>query len=113
MTGLSTREEYVHDDDSEVRSISGGYRIEKEMLLELDGRKILCLVGHGVVDSSCCGVGGCLFAYVPGFLIESRVRRNASGQWVSLVEPIVDPEIQKRIRRSLERAEMVQQVNFR
>jgi len=113
MSGPLRQYEYVHPDEMEVRAISGGYEIEKEVLLEMDGRDVLCLVGNGVVDSSCCGVGGCRFAYVPGFIVGYRVRQNKRGEWISLVEPIEDPETRTRVRLALEETEMVQQVNFR
>lgn len=113
MSGSSVQEEFVHSAETGARSISGSYDIEKESLLKIDEKEILCLIGHGVVDSSCCGVGGCRFAYVPGAVLEYHARRNEKGEWISLVEPVKDPEVQTRIRRTLEETEMVQQVNFK
>jgi hypothetical protein len=110
MAGLT--KEYTHTDMEEVRSISGGYRIEKEEFLEIDGRRVLSLVGYGVVDSSCCGVGGCRFAYVPGYVVRERFRQNETGQWISEVEPVTDPGVRARIADRLKKSELAQQVNF-
>ena len=112
MPADPVRTEYVHAVETEVRAISGGYRIEKEVLLAIDGRDVLCLVGTGQVDSSCCGVGGCHFAYVPGYMVGYRVRQDQNGQWISLVEPVTDQDARNRVRRILEETEIVQQVNF-
>lgn len=104
--------EFKHPDQDEVRSISGGYTMDEEKRLEIDGREVLCFLGHGVIDSSCCGVGGCRFAHVPGFLKKYRARQDDDGRWVSEVEPIAAPDIRGRIKKMLEESEYVQQVNF-
>ena len=103
---------YSHFLGEEVRSIAGGYTLEKEERLEMDGRTVLYVVGNASVDSSCCGVGGCRFANVPGYLEKERVERDENGCWVSLVEPITDPDIQKTIEAFLKKKELVQQVRF-
>ena len=110
MAGLT--KDYVHTAMEEVRAISGGYQLEKEMAMEIDGRRALCLVGYGVVDSSCCGVGGCRFVFVPGYLVRERYRRTEAGLAVSEVEPITDPAVRSRIADRLKITEMAQQVNF-
>jgi len=104
--------EYVHDIKREVRSISGWYELEKEVILEVDDQKVLFTVGTGVVDSSCCGVGGCRFAVVPGYIVKLKDRRNDSGLWISEVNPVTDEEAQSKIKRLIEEKEIVQQVQF-
>ncbi len=104
--------EHVHEINQEVRSIAGGYIWEREGILELDGREALYVVGNAFVDSSCCGIGGCRFAYVPGYVRGLRIRRNEQGLWVSEVEPIHDDQTRDRIRRLLEDREIIQQVQF-
>jgi len=106
------RREYNHELQVEHRAIGGGYEIEREEMLDLDHRKVLYVVGTGVMDTSCCGVGGCHFAYVPGFVLQFKIRRNHHDQWVSEVEPITEPETRRRISRLIEEKESVQQVNF-
>lgn len=109
--------EYIHqilnDDNSSItiKTISGYYTIDKEMSLEYKGKSILCIIGMGVIDSSCCGVGGCRYAGVPGYVIEWK-KKNKSGKPVSEVEPIVDEESKKEISNILKDKESVTQINF-
>jgi len=104
--------EYVHDIQREVRSISGWYELEKEGILEVDGQKVLFTVGTGVVDSSCCGIGGCRFALVPGYILRLKSRQNEGGLWISEVEPVIEEATQAKIKRLIEEKEVVQQVQF-
>ena len=109
LNGPKTKE-YPHLGEVEVRSISGFYRIEKEQLISIHGREVLCEIGYGVVDSSCCGVGGCRFAHVAGFVRQYRLKRDTLGRWISEVEPIQDANVRKEIEELLREKEMVQQV---
>ena len=63
------------------------------------------MVGGAIVDTSCCGVGGCAYALVPGFVVDWKYRRNEGGLAVSRVEPIRDEVIQGRVRRLIGPAE--------
>jgi len=104
--------EYTHELNREVRSISGGYEFEKEGSLQIDGREVLYVVGNAVVDSSCCGAGGCRYALVPGYVKKFKTRQDEQGLWISEVEPIIDRAIRQEITRVLEEKEIVQQVQF-
>ena len=104
--------EYTHDIGREVRSISGGYEFEKEGNLQIDGREVLYVVGNAVVDSSCCGVGGCRYALVPGYVRQFKTRQDDHGLWISEVEPIIDMATRQEITRVLKEKEIVQQVQF-
>jgi hypothetical protein len=104
--------EHVHDLSLGGRSAAGEYYLEKEGRLEVGGRPVLYLVGVGVIDSSCCGVGGCRYAVVPGFLDRENVRRDDDGRRVSLVRPVLDPAERDEIAAKLKRTEYVQQVRF-
>ena len=104
--------EYTHEIGREVRSISGGYEFEREGNLQIDGRKVLYVVGNAVVDSSCCGVGGCRYALVPGYVRQFKTRQDEQGLWISEVEPIIDMATRQEITRVLKEKEIVQQVQF-
>lgn len=104
--------EYTHELNREVRSISGGYEFEKEGNLRIDGREVLYVVGNAVVDSSCCGVGGCRYALVPGYVRHFKTRQDEQGLWISEVEPIIDRATRQEITRILKDKEIVQQVQF-
>ena len=104
--------EYTHEIGREVRSISGGYELEMEGKLEMDGEEVLYVVGNAVVDSSCCGVGGCRYALVPGYVRQFKTRQDKQDLWISEVEPIIDRATRQEIIQILKEKEMVQQVQF-
>ena len=104
--------EYTHEIGREVRSISGGYELEMEGKLEMDGEEVLYVVGNAVVDSSCCGVLGCRYALVPGYVRQFKTRQEQQDLWISEVEPIIDTATRQEIIQVLKEKEMVQQVQF-
>jgi len=104
--------EYTHELGREVRSISGGYEMEMEGKLEIHGKEVLYVVGNAVVDSSCCGGGGCRYALVPGYVRQFKTRQDEQGLWISEVEPIIDRATRQEITRVLKEKEVVQQIQF-
>lgn len=105
--------EYVHQElNQEVGAIGGRYILLKEVRVPFCGREVLYVVGGAIVDTSCCGVGGCAYVLVPGFVLDWKYRKNEGGQTVSRVEPIRDEVIQVRIRRLIGQAEAVHQIDF-
>ena len=106
--------EYVHYPlPTEVKAIGGYYVLQSERELSLEGKRLLYLSGYGVVDSSCCGTGGCQYIYVPGFIAHTRVKEDSAGNPVSLIEPVLDDDLRQRVRDALYRQEGVSQVVFR
>jgi hypothetical protein len=59
----------------------------------------LCIVSVGVIDNSCCGVGGCLSLEVPGYIISSE--RNEKGQLISRVIPVENEDEKREIAAAL------------
>ena len=105
--------EYTHIElNVEVQSIGGHYILEKEVRMPYHGEEVLYVVGTGVVDTSCCGMGGCRYAIVPGYLLEWKYRTNDDSLPVSEVMPIRDEDIKKQIRDRIMKEEMVQLVEF-
>ena len=105
--------EYVHVSlNEEIKSISGYYMLEAENILKHDGRDVLYLLGHGVIDSSCCGIGGCRYALVPGYIIGWKNKKDAAGNPVSEVEPISDDKAKTEILDMIRETEIVQQIQF-
>jgi hypothetical protein len=94
-----------------VTAIGGHYSFVKEGTLSLKDRKILYFVGLGSVDTSCCGVGGCIYAYVPGYIIEDEITYNESGDRISEIAAV---EINDRpdVADILKLSENVTQVIF-
>jgi hypothetical protein len=108
-----TTKPYVHQPlGQEVEAIAGRYVLQKELRLELQGREVLCLIGHAAFDTACCGAGGCGYALVPGLIVKWKAAATASGEAVSEVEPVQDEALRGELERRLKREEQVHQVNF-
>ena len=82
------------------------------MRLPLEGREILYIIGHAGFDSTCCGVSGCAYALVPGFILQWRGKQNTEGLFVSEVEPIRSESEQEHIRVLIMEQEIVHQFQF-
>jgi hypothetical protein len=105
--------EHVHHAlNQEVTAIGGHYVLVREARLPFCGREVLYLIGYAAFDTSCCGVGGCAYALVPGFIASWKNDRKGDGLTVSQVEPIRDEAIQEEIRRWIEKQETIHQVQF-
>jgi hypothetical protein len=106
-------QDFVHPKlGQEVTAIGGHYVFGKEIRLPDNGRQILYYVGYAVLDSTCCGVGGCAYVLVAGYIRQWKYKKNLDDCSVSLVEPILDPIEQKQIRKLIQKKEMVFQVTF-
>jgi hypothetical protein len=107
------RREYVHQElNQEVAAIGGRYVLVKEVRLSFRGREVLYLVGQAAFDTTCCGVGGCAYALVPGFVLDWKAATNREGLALSWVEPIHDAALQKEIEGAISQLEVIQQVRF-
>lgn len=107
--------EYIHqilNDDEQVKTISGYYTIDREMRLEYKNRELLCVLGIGIIDSSCCGVGGCRFALIPGYILKWKNAKNEDGMDITEVEPVSDDQSKQDIKQLLEKEEIITQINF-
>jgi hypothetical protein len=106
-------EDYVHQElNRDITAIAGTYVLVKEVRLAFGSREILYVVGHAAFDTACCGVGGCAYALVPGFVVNWKGKIGKDGAAISQVEPIHDKGVQERVRRLIEKTELVQQVRF-
>lgn len=113
LEGISMPE-FVHPMLGEdVTSISGHYALTHERTLRYAGKEVLYFVGYAVCDTSCCGAGGWGYALVAGVLLSLRVAKDASGRWVSRVEPILDEAEKKEIAQKIAKETGVSQVVFR
>ena len=105
--------EYVHLElNREVTAIAGHYVLTREVRMPFQGREILYVIGYAVFDTTCCGTGGLAYAHVPGFVLDWQGSKNGDGLAVSLVEPIRDKDMQREIRRLIEKTEVVHQIQF-
>jgi len=105
--------EYVHRElNREVTAIGGHYVLVRQVRMPFRGREVLYVIGYAVLDTTCCGAGGLAYAHVPGFVLDWQGSKNTDGLPVSLVEPIRDKDMQREIRRLIEKAEVVHQIQF-
>jgi len=104
--------EYAHQLNIKVKAISGEYMLDKEDVVEYKGKKLLYGVGNAMVDSSCCGVYGCRYALVAGYVKSLKIRKNEHNMWISEVETITDRETRNDIKQLIEKNDCVSQVNF-
>ena len=105
--------DFVHPElGSEVTTIGGHYVFCKEIRLPFNGRELLYYIGYAVLDSSCCGVGGCAYVLVAGFVKQWKYKTNQDGSCISKMNPIRNQLVQKDIRKLIEKKEMVFQVTF-
>ncbi|MDY7032667.1 MAG: hypothetical protein SVY10_12270 [Thermodesulfobacteriota bacterium] len=105
--------EYIHEElNEEVTFIAGYYIPEDEKKLGYNGREVLYILGHAAVDNSCCGVGGCRYALVPGYLIGWKSKTCDSGKPISEVETISDEDSRRELTRILKEKEIITQIQF-
>jgi hypothetical protein len=96
----------------EITAIGGHYTFVKEGTVTLGGRQVLYLLGIGSVDTSCCGVGGCIYALVPGYVKEGAPDGAfLDKESISLVEE-VSPSDMQEILEILRQTEGVTQAVF-
>ena len=118
LKGMPVEEQNVPRDfihpvlNKAVRTISGHYILSQEKSLSYNGRNVLYFIGCAVVDTSCCGPGGCAYALVPGYIKDWKYKTDRDDLFVSRVEPIRDADVQSELRRMIIKKESVQQVNF-
>jgi hypothetical protein len=105
--------DYVHQPlNQEITSIGGHYIITEEVLVPVEDREVLYLKGYAVMDTSCCGLKGCAFVHVKGFIVNWKVGTNPEGLEITQVEPITKEGIRKRIRILLQSKEVFHQIQF-
>ncbi len=113
MASVERKRTYVHRElGGSVTAIGGHYIFDKEALLQLDGRSVLYLVGHAVLDTSCCGSGGCGYVQVLGYVKQWKTRMDEAGYAMTEVIPVHDRQERQRIATLIKKAEMAQQVLF-
>ncbi len=110
---LTSNLEYTHLKlNEDLYCPAGYYTPEKEVRLKHNNREVLYVVGHAVMDSSCCGIGRWAYVIVPGYIVNWQNRTNEDGLPVSKVEPISDKATRDNIRQLIREAEPVSRIEF-
>jgi len=98
--------------NEEITSISGHYAVTSEICMPFENREILYLTGYSVVDSSCCGVGGCSYALVQGFIRDWKNSKNTEGLDQTEFEPVRNESMKAELCKIIKQRETVSQINF-
>lgn len=105
--------QYVHFGlNREIEAIGGHYAVTKELRLPVEEREVLITVGYGVMDTTCCGTGGCAYATVHGYIVDWQGKTNDKGFPITTFEPMKEEVLKSRLRKELMQTETIQQVNF-
>ena len=105
---------YTHQEiDEDVYFPAGFYTPRKEVRLKHNGREVLYVIGHVVVECSCCGASNWSYALVPGYIVNWQGERNETGLPVSEIESITDYKTKKEIEQILQENEAATRVEFR
>ena len=103
--------------NQDAEAFAGYYTPEKEVRMEFQGREILYVIGHVVVECGCAlGYSGAptnyWYATVPGYIVSWLMEKNKKGVPVTEVEPITDTAVQNEIRKIILKKESVARVDF-
>lgn len=105
--------EYTHLElNEDINFISGYYTPQKEVRLSYNNREVLYILGQAMADGACCGIGGCRYALVPGYLVNWKNKTNEAGLPVSEVEPISDQKVRQDIGKIIRVKEIISQIDF-
>ncbi len=95
-----------------VSAIGGDYLLSREHTATVDGGEVLYFTGFFSIDRSCCGVGGCAYALVPGIVVDWKYKTGEGGQPVSRLQPVRDERIRQRIVEIIKKDDPLRQVTF-
>jgi len=76
-------------------------------------REVLYLLTDAVVDTVCCGDRVFHYATVLGYVTAWKTEKDASGLFVSFLEPVADPVARQEIEALLRGDDPELQVGFR
>ena len=110
---MTEKLEYTHTKlEEDVICPAGYYTPLKEVRLKYNDREVLYMVGHVVMESSCCGSARGTYVTVPGYIVNWQNKTNEAGLPVSEVELISDEATRENIRRTIREAESIFQIDF-
>jgi hypothetical protein len=103
--------------NKDVEAFAGYYTPEKEVRMTYNGREVLYVTGHVVVETTCganstCNAANYWYATVPGYVISWQTGTSAEGLPVTEVEIVKDPDAQNAIRDIILKNENVMRVDF-
>ena len=105
--------EYIHGTlNEEVTAIGGHYVLTGEVRIPFQDGEVLYLTGQAILDTSCCGPGGCAYALVHGRVAHWKRAKTKDGHWITDVIPIRNRSTKDRLQKMIQKKENVTQVLF-
>jgi hypothetical protein len=103
--------------NQDVEASAGYYTPEKEVRMTFQGREVLYVTGHVVVETTCglgnsCTPANYWYATVPGYIVNWQAGKNKKGLPVTEIESIIDIATQNTIRKVILKNEAVARVDF-
>ena len=96
----------------EVDSLAGYYIIKKEAKIRHNSQELFYVVGHAVVESSCCGQASFEYVNVIGYVVKWQFKTNKNGFPVSRIQPINDESLQTEIKETIRNRENIDIIYF-
>ena len=93
-------------------AIGGHYMVTKEITYPVEEREVLITVGYGIMDTTCCGTGGCAYATVHGYILDWKGKTSDEGFPITSFDPIREEALKNLLKKELMQTETIQQVNF-
>jgi hypothetical protein len=95
--------EYIHATrGTEINLMTTLIKVTAEGCLAFGNRILLYIDGLTTVGSACCGSMECRIIYIPGFVVSWHDKLDdASGNPVSIVEPLTDPYTLEDVKKLL------------
>ncbi len=95
--------EYIHTSrGTEIYLLTALIKVIDEGCLVFGKSNLLYIVGLTTAGSACCGSMDCRIIYIPGFVVSWHDRiDNATGNPLSIVEPITDPCTLEEVKKVL------------
>ena len=91
--------EFIHPGLGQEVWTQGGYYIAREeKSLTYNGREVIYILGHAVIEASCCGAGGWSYIQIPGYFLKRKSPDGSGRPDVSEVEPITEEGDRDSIR---------------
>lgn len=101
--GKNFMAEYIHAAlGTEINLMATLIKVNAEGRLTYGNRNLLYVDGLTTIGSACCGSMDCRIIYIPGFVISWHAKTdNASGNPVSIVEPVIDRSTLEDVKKVL------------
>ena len=71
---------------TEIEAPSGYYTPVEERFIDLDGKRLLYVLGSACIETSCCGTGSWSYARVEGYVVGQHTADRAQDEREEAIE---------------------------